>query len=82
MVIKGRDNLLRVSAFYRTGKMSTEGRISFSNDLDEYLQSLVQKKGDKLLCGDFNIHVENELDLDRKALYAVTESYGFIQLRL
>ena len=26
------------------------------------------------------IHVENELDLDRKALYAVTESYGFIQL--
>ena len=45
--------------------MSTEGRISFSNDLDEYLQSLVQKKGEKLLCGDFNIHVENELDLDR-----------------
>ena len=44
VVIKGRDNLLRVSAFYRTGKMSTEGRISFSNDLDEYLQSLVQKK--------------------------------------
>ena len=78
--IKSQNDLLRISTLYRTGKMSTEGRKLFTNDLDDYLQRLMLKKGEKLLCGDFNIHVENENDLDRLALYTVTESYGFMQL--
>ena len=80
VVIKGKLDLLRVSTFYRTGKMSTENRASFSNDLDDYLQNLMLKRGEKILCGDFNVHVENKLNLDRKALYDITESYSFVQL--
>ena len=76
-VISNNNDLLRVSTFYRTGKMSTEGRSNFINDLDDYLLSIVQKNGEKMLCGDFNIHVQNANDIDTKALFSVTESYGF-----
>ena len=78
--IKSKTNLLRTATFYRTGKMSSEGRSNFAKELDEYLSSFVAKKGEKLHCGDFNIHVQNPNDNDRAALYSVTESYGFIQL--
>ena len=80
VTIKGINELVRVSTIYRTGKMSTQGRTAFANELNEYLQSLTQKKGTKILVGDFNIHVEDENNLDRKELYDVTESYGFSQV--
>ena len=65
VVIKSNNDLFRVSTFYRTGKMSVKGRELFETELDQYLLSLVQKKGDKLLCGDFNIHVQAESNLDK-----------------
>ena len=80
VIINGNNDLLRVSTFYRTGKMTAQGRIMFTNDLDDYLGNLMQKKGEKLLCGDFNIHVQNNDNLDTKTFYSVTESYGFCQL--
>ena len=76
----GKSDIIRVSTIYRTGKMSTEGRNNFINELDDYLQSLCLKKGEKLLVGDFNIHVHEDGDLDTKALYLATESYGFCQV--
>ena len=80
VIIKGENELLWVSTFYRTGKMSTKDRGVFIDELDDYLQSLSQKKGEKLVCGDFNIHVQDEHNLDRNALYFTTESYGFCQV--
>ena len=80
VIIKGKDGILRVSTFYRTGKMSTLGRGIFISELDDYLQSLSQKKGEKILCGDFNIHVHNKSSLDRADLYLTTETYVFSQL--
>ena len=73
-------DLIRVSAFYRTGKMSLEGRSCFTDELDTYLQTLIQKQGDSLLVGDFNVHVENRNDLDTHALLSTTESYGYQQM--
>ena len=47
------DNLLRISTFYRTGYMSENGRTAFITDLDEYLESANELKGEHILCGDF-----------------------------
>ena len=80
VTLHGKPDIIRVSACYRTGKMSTEGRGNFACELDNYLQSLCLKKGENILCGDFNIHVEEEGNLDRNALYLTTESYGYSQV--
>ena len=76
VIIKSNSGLLRASTFYRTGKMSVRDRTDFVTELDDYLLCLTQKKGEKILLRDFNIHVE-ENDPDTHALYAITESYGF-----
>ena len=78
--IKSSTNLLRVSTFYRTGKMSVAERERFANELDSYLESLLRLPGENILCGDLNIHVEDLSDLDTLALYSVTQSYGYTQL--
>ena len=80
VIIKGKSDIIRVSTFYRTGKMSKQDRSIFSGEFDDYLQCLAQKKGEKILCGDFNIHVEEENNLDKSLLYFTTESYGFSQV--
>lgn len=78
--IKSSNNLLRVSTFYRTGHMTTVGRSEFTSDLDSYLESLISLKGENILCGDLNVHVENLTELDTTELYDVTKKYGFSQL--
>ena len=60
--------------------MSTEKRSTFSSELDDYLQCFSQKKGEKILCGDFNIHVEEDHNLDKESLYSTTSTYGFHQV--
>lgn len=80
VTVKSATDLIRVSTFYRTGKMSVQERSTFINDFDDYLQCLVDKKGEKILCGDFNIHVENDSDIERNALYFTAQSYGFNQI--
>ena len=80
VTLHGKHDLVRVSACYRTGKMSTEGRGTFAFELDDYLQSLSLKKGENILVGDFNVHVEEDGNLDRNALYDTTESYGYSQV--
>ena len=78
--IKSSLSLLRVSTFYRTGRISPLVRINFSTDLDNYLESLLHLQGENILCGDFNIHVEDKSSLNTNALFSVTESYGYKQL--
>ena len=78
--IKSCQNLIRVSTFYRTGRLTTKKRASFINDLDHYLESLTSLKGEDILCGDFNIHVEDMLSLNTVELYTLTDSYGFSQI--
>ena len=78
--IKSSQSLIRVSTFYRTGNLTVKKRDCFINDLDHYLESLIGLKGENVLCGDFNVHVEHTQSLNTLELYAVTESYGFSQL--
>ena len=51
VILNGKPDIIRVSACYRTGKMSTDGRAKFVYDLDEYLQCLSLKKGEKFSLG-------------------------------
>ena len=78
--VKSLHNLYRVSTFYRTGNLSTSSRTVFTNDLNDYLDSLVHLKGENILCGDFNIHVQDKSNINTNALYSITESFGYIQL--
>ena len=80
VTIKSLHSFIRVSTFYRTGKLSSNKRAVFINELDNYLESLIRLKGENVLCGDFNIHVENEKHIDTSSLYSVTNSYGFTQI--
>ena len=80
VTIKSSNSFIRVSTFYRTGHMSVNKRSAFSNELDDYLESLVSLKGEHILCGDFNIHVENKTDKDACLLYSLAETYGFTQI--
>ena len=45
--VQSQHDLLRISVFYRTGQMSVASRTDFINELDDYLLSLSQKKGEK-----------------------------------
>ena len=78
--IKSAESLIRVSTFYRTGNLTVKKRSCFLNDLDQYLESLVALKGENVLCGDFNIHVELNQNINTRELYSLTDSYGFSQL--
>ena len=79
--VKGFDNsLMRVSTFYRTGQLSKDKRMLFMKEFDRYLESLVGLKGENILCGDLNIHVEDSSNPNTVALYSVTESYGYSQI--
>ena len=78
--IKSCNNLLRISTFYRTGHLSTTERENFTNEFDSYLESLIPLKGENILCGDLNIHVEDKLNKDTIELYGVTNTYGYTQL--
>ena len=78
--VKSSCDLYRVSTFYRTGSLSSSNRSLFINDLNDYLESLIHLKGESILCGDFNIHVQDELSVNTSALYSITESFGYVQL--
>ena len=78
--IKSSNSLIRVSTIYRTGKLSSNKRNEFFNDMQNYLESLVSLKGENLICGDFNIHLEDEKSIDTSLLYSLTESFGFTQI--
>ena len=60
--------------------MSTAGRSEFTSEFQSNLESLIPLKGENILCGDLNIHVENLTEKDTTELYSVTDSYGYSQL--
>lgn len=78
--IKSSSSLIRMSTFYRTGYLGPTERTIFTDELDSYLESLVPLKGENILCGDFNIHVEDASDANTVALYSSISSYGYTQL--
>ena len=58
VTVKGASSILRISTIYRTGIMSISDFQEFITELDDYLGILVQKSGSNIICGDLNIHIE------------------------
>ncbi|KAL5251958.1 hypothetical protein ACHWQZ_G014934 [Mnemiopsis leidyi] len=81
-VLKGDDNMLRLSVVYRsTQSKNYDGtKVSkFMQEFDEYLDTLVGKSGSPIICGDFNFHVENNTNSTAINFISLCESKGFIQ---
>ena len=78
-------DLVRLCIIYRgTQKKSNtiyeQTKISlFLEQFGDYLDTLLQKVGKPVICGDFNIHVEDKLDLVAQRFLALIKSKGFQQ---
>ena len=51
----------------------------FYQEFSEYLQQILTKEGKPIICGDFNIHVENPDDQASKKFMEICASKGFVQ---
>ena len=76
---KGKNEMLRISTIYRTGKMTAETRVMFLSEINEYCETLLIKKGKSVICGDFNIHVERK-DAESVDSIDTMECNGYEQL--
>ena len=73
IVLPGKNNLI-CACIYRTGTMS-----SFLSDFDTFVGTLFSKSDKVLICGDFNIHMD-ELSKHQTEFNKVISSYGLYQL--
>ena len=53
---------IRFSTIYRTGNLNAQHRISFLEELNDYLESLLFKEGINVLWGDFNISKDQTIN--------------------
>ena len=80
-VLETSSGLFRFCIIYRTTqKASDETRVSkFMVEFENYLDTVLKKNGTPILCGDFNLHVENESDKVAKAFIDLCHGKGFHQ---
>ena len=84
-LIKTSSQLIRLCVVYRSTQISCKERYNetkiskFTEEFEGYLDSLLQKSGTPVLCGDFNIHVEDLNDKVAKNFIDLYESKGFLQ---
>jgi exonuclease III len=84
-LIKTSSQLLRLCVIYRSTQISCKERYNetkmekFTEEFENYLDSLLLKSGTPILCGDFNIHVEDTNDKVAKTFVDLYESKGFLQ---
>ena len=77
--------LLRLCVVYRCTQVKSQDTYcdtklsKFMIEFEDYLDSLLTKNGAPIICGDFNIHVENDNDKAAQNFKALYESRGFIQ---
>lgn len=77
--------LLRLCVVYRSTQAKSQETYSetkmskFMKEFEEYLDSLLTKSGAPIICGDFNLHVENNEDKAAQNFKTLYESRGFVQ---
>ena len=65
---------------YRTGNLSTEEKSIFLTEIELLLMDLETKKEIVMICGDFNIHINEHNNKLAKDFLDIIESFGFHQL--
>ena len=84
-VVKTPDSLLRLCVVYRSTQAKTKAKyeetklITFFKEFDDYLDSVMNKSGSPLICGDFNFHVEDASNSYARKFISLCSSKGFIQ---
>ncbi|KAL5260695.1 hypothetical protein ACHWQZ_G010747 [Mnemiopsis leidyi] len=74
---------IRLCTIYRStqskGKYEETKMTKFFEEFEEYLDSLILKTGIPVICGDFNIHIEDITNIHAKRFKSLYESKGFVQ---
>ena len=65
---------------YRTGQMSCQDHLNFLAEIDVLLLKLQDKKESLIICGDFNLHVNDANSKQAQEFLDIMESFGFYQL--
>ena len=77
LVKSSSNDLLRVCCLYRPGTSSNVA--DFCIDFDNYLEYLINLPGKLLICGDFNIHIEDQNCPDTQRFQTIVSNYGLLQ---
>ena len=87
-VLKGSDRMFRLCVIYRSTQSSTnknankyeETKIaSFMKEFEDYLDSLLIKEGTPIICGDFNLKINQNNDKNAQQFIRLYKSKGFQQ---
>ena len=65
---------------YRTGLLSSDGRLEFLKEFETLLTQLEEKNEPAIILGDFNFHISDDNDKAFKEFMDLMESFGFVQL--
>ena len=79
VIIKSNTEMIRVSICYRTGVLNSYNKLSFLTEMDTLLSRFERSHTSDIICGDFNIHVQDQGDNFAKEFLDLIESYGFHQ---
>ena len=80
VVVSGSNENIRFSTIYRTGYMNSDEKDQYFTEMDDYVNSLLDKDGYDVIWGDLNIHVEEENNVTAIELLDIMEYYGYTQL--
>ena len=84
-VIKTVNNLLRLCVVYRTTQTKSKEKyeetklVTFFEEFESYMETLINKSGIPFVCGDFNLHLEEKDNVYAKKFVQLYENKGFIQ---
>ena len=82
-VLQSGEELLRICVVYRSTQAKQkyeETKVcTFLEQFDVYLETLLQKSGSPIICGDFNFHVQDKLNTEAQKFISLYESKGFKQ---
>jgi len=82
-VLKSGDELVRLCVVYRSTQAKQkyeETKVAtFMDQFDLYLQSVLEKSGAPIICGDFNFHLEDESNPTTKRFNDLYKEKGFRQ---
>ena len=78
-------SLIRLCVIYRSTQVSSKESynqtktVKFFDQFSDYLDNVLGKGGTPVICGDFNFHMEDSLDLVAQRFKTLYESKGFQQ---
>ena len=71
---------IRLVTIYRMPRSKGNGdQVTFCDELSNYMEKLSCASGIIVMAGDFNVDWLNKDGLERKQLYCIFETYGFVQ---